>query len=413
MAGLAPDGGLYLPETLHRLPWSVVPETLAQTSMALLAPMFAHDALAQALPNICEQALTVPVPLRSMQTPNDYILELFHGPTLAFKDFGARFLAVALDHLHVAATRPLTILVATSGDTGAAVAAACDRRPGLRVVILYPEGRVSARQAHQLGCWGDNVYTLCVSGAFDDCQALVKQALNDSHLQAEVPMTSANSISLGRLLPQLGYYGHVALSHYAQHQRTLNFVVPTGNLGNALAAIMARQSGAPIGEIVLATNANRVLVDFFSGQFYQPRPSVQTLANAMDVGAPSNFERLRYLYHGNDQALRRNLRAFRVDDALIATTIRQRYQRYGEIVCPHTATAVATLEQLRAQGHSGDWAVVATAHPAKFDTVVEPLIGTTVALPDSLADLLQRSASAEPIAPDLAVFRHWLRQFAQ
>lgn len=325
------------------------------------------------------------------------MLELFHGPTAAFKDFGARFLAQCLTRLRRGEDRPLTILVATSGDTGAAVAAAFHRVPNLRVIVLYPDGRVSPRQAHQLGCFGDNVAALRVAGSFDDCQALVKQALNDAELQAEAPLSSANSISLGRLLPQMSYYAHAALAHSATTGNALNFVVPTGNLGNALAAILARALGVPLDHIVLATNANRVLPDYFHGRRYAPQASVATIANAMDVGAPSNFERLRWLYHGDDEALRASFTASAVDDAAIREVIARRFAEHGEIFCPHTATAIKVLEDLRAAGEGGDWAVAATAHPAKFESVVEPLIGRAVEIPPALNDLLQRPAHAEPV----------------
>ena len=298
--------------------------------------------------------------------------------------------------------------MATSGDTGAAVAAAFHGQPGLRVLVLYPDGRVSPRQAHQLGCFGGNVTALRVAGSFDDCQALVKRALNDGQLQQKVPMSSANSISLGRLLPQMSYYAHAALRHHASTGRVLDFVIPTGNLGNALAAILARALGVPLGRIVLATNANRVLPDFFAGADYAPGASVATLANAMDVGAPSNFERLRWLYHGDDAALRAAFSAQAVDDATIAATIATRWRRHGEVFCPHTATAVHVLETLRARGVEGDWAVAATAHPAKFESVVEPLIGQPVPVPPALAELLARPAQAEPVPPDYRVLRERL-----
>ncbi|HHW4683524.1 MAG TPA: pyridoxal-phosphate dependent enzyme, partial [Xylella sp.] len=279
-AGLAPDGGLYVPECLPppcHFDHSAGP---IETATTLLAPFFAGDALQMDVPMICAEALNVPAPLLPLAMPGDYVLELFHGPTAAFKDFGARFLAACLTRLHRDSGCPLTILVATSGDTGAAVAAAFHRQPGLRVVVLYPDGRVSPRQAHQLGCFGDNVYALRVAGVFDDCQAMVKQALNDASLQATVPLSSANSISLGRLLPQMSYYAHAALTHRASCGRDLNVVVPTGNLGNALAAMLARALGVPLARIVLATNANRVLPDYFSGKNYLPQPSVATVANA-------------------------------------------------------------------------------------------------------------------------------------
>lgn len=404
-AGLAPDGGLYVPEKLPAGRNLEAGANLAETTAALLAPFFDGDALASELAAICREAFDFPVPLKPLATPGDHVLELFHGPTAAFKDFGARFLAACLARIRRDEARPLTILVATSGDTGAAVAAAFHGQPGLRVVVLYPDGRVSPRQAHQLGCFGGNVSALRVAGSFDDCQALVKRALNDAQLQAQVPLSSANSISLGRLLPQMSYYAHAALEHRAATGRELNFVIPTGNLGNAMAAILARAQGVPVGRIVLATNANRVLPEYFAGDDYTPRASVATLANAMDVGAPSNFERLRWLYAGDDAALRAAFTAVSVDDATIQATIRQRWERHGEVFCPHTATAVHVLETLRADGVNGDWAVASTAHPAKFESVVEPLVGHAVEVPPALADLLARPAHAEPVPPDYAALQ--------
>ena len=410
-AGLAPDGGLYVPEQMPAARNLQAGASLAETAATLLQPFFAGDALETELPRICVDAFDFPAPLQALATRNDHVLELFHGPTAAFKDFGARFLAASLSRLRAGQERPLTIVVATSGDTGAAVAAAFHNQPNLQVVVLYPDGRVSPRQAHQLGCLGGNIRALRVAGSFDDCQSMAKQALNDAELQAQVPLSSANSISLGRLLPQMSYYAHAALTHHAAHGAPLNFVIPTGNLGNAMAAIMARALGVPLGRIVLATNANRVLPDYFNGGDYQPKASVATLANAMDVGAPSNFERLRWLYAGDDVALRAAFVSRAVDDASIRDTIAARYKQFGEVFCPHTATAVNVLEQLRASGEAAadeHWTVAATAHPAKFESVVEPLIGREVPVPPALAELLKRPAHAEPCAPEYAALREKL-----
>ncbi|KAF1017343.1 MAG: Threonine synthase [Stenotrophomonas maltophilia] len=407
-AGLAPDGGLYVPAQLPVARSLQAGADLAATASELLAPFFAGDALAAALPEICRDAFDFPVPLRALGTRGDHVLELFHGPTAAFKDIGARFLAGTLSRLQAGAARPLTIVVATSGDTGAAVAAAFHGQPGVRVVVLYPDGRVSPRQAHQLGCFGGNIQALRVAGAFDDCQAMVKQALADRELQASVPLSSANSISLGRLLPQMSYYAHAALQHHAAHGRRLNLVVPTGNLGNAMAAVLARALGVPLGQIVLATNANAVLPAYFNGGAYQPAASIATVANAMDVGAPSNFERLCWLYQGDDAELRAAFRAQAVDDVAIRATIASLFASHGEVVCPHTATAVKVLQDLRSGGAKGDWAVVATAHPAKFESVVEPLIGQPVPVPPALQALLQRPAHAEAVPADYAALREVL-----
>ncbi len=410
LAGLAPDGGLYVPAHVPTLRTGDFPEngSLAVVSAHLLAPFFAGDALAEQLGAICAEAFDFPAPLKSLAVAETSVLELFHGPTAAFKDFGARFLAACMSRLRQPGDAPLTILVATSGDTGAAVAAAFHRLQGLRIVILYPDGRVSPRQAHQLGCFGDNITALRVAGSFDDCQRLVKQALNDDTLQAHVPLSSANSISLGRLLPQMSYYANAALAHWRRHGCTLNFVIPTGNLGNALAAILARACGLPIGNIALATNANHVVPDFFAGLDYRPQPSIATLANAMDVGAPSNFERLRWLYP-DDGELRAAFTAHSVDDATIRDTIRSGPQKYGEVFCPHTACAVNVLEGLRERGAEGHWAIVATAHPAKFEQIVEPLVGRALTVPPALAALLARPARAEPMAADYAAFALRLR----
>ncbi|MHA6206214.1 threonine synthase [Dyella soli] len=409
-AGLAPDGGLYVPEALPRLDASAFDPhgSLADTAATLLAPFFAGNPLADALPAICRDALDFPVPLRVLPHHQDAsVLELFHGPSAAFKDVGARFLAACFRRLRPAGAAPLTILVATSGDTGAAVAAAFHRQPGVNVVILYPDGLVSPRQAHQLGCFGDNVKALRVAGRFDDCQQMVKAALRDVKLQVQLPLSSANSISLGRLLPQMSYYAHAALGWWRRHRTPLNFIVPTGNLGNALACLWVREIGLPVGEIRLACNANATLSDYFDGDPYTPRAAVATLANAMDVGAPSNFERLRWTFP-HDYELRMQLHADSVDDETIRETIVRHASIHGELFCPHTATAVHLLDGMQGSGHALPWAVVATAHPAKFDSVVEPLVGRRIDVPPALAAMLQRPAGAEPLAASDAALRAWL-----
>ncbi len=392
-AGLAPDGGLFVPEKLPTLGTDDFRncDSLPEVASALLRPFFAGDDLQSQLAPICAEAFDFDAPLRELDDTT-FLLELFHGPTAAFKDYGARFLAACLKRLRAADDPPLTILVATSGDTGAAVGGAFHGIDGLRVVILYPDGRVSPRQAHQLGAFGDNVKAYRVAGSFDDCQALAKRALNDADLQRQVPLSSANSISLGRLLPQMAYYAHAAIKFFREKGESLNFIVPTGNLGNALAAALARAAGVSIGRIELATNANRTLPDFFAGAAYSPRASVPTLANAMDVGAPSNFERLRWLIP-DDARLRSEFSAFSVSDAQIRETIRAVWDRHAVAVCPHTATGMFRREAFRDDGKR--WAVAATAHPAKFESVIEPLIGTVVEPPPALAKLLAKRSFAE------------------
>jgi threonine synthase len=400
-AGLAPDGGLFVPRMLPSLSLRDFDDatTLPAVAARLLRPFFEGDPLAEELAAICDEAFDFAAPLRPLGG-DTFLLELFHGPTAAFKDYGARFLAACLRRLH-RGERPLTIVVATSGDTGAAVGGAFHGLPNLRVLILYPDDRVSPRQAHQLGAFGGNVRALRVAGSFDDCQALAKRALNDAELQRSVPLSSANSISLGRLLPQMAYYAHAALAFLRERGERLDFVVPTGNLGNALAALLARACGLPIGRVALATNANRTLPDFFASGDYGPRPSVATLANAMDVGAPSNFERLRWLLP-DAAALRAALPVASVGDEAIRVTIVSTWQAHGVAICPHTATGV----HMRGSLGAGPWAVAATAHPAKFERIVEPLIGTTVPPPPALAALLAQPSSATPMANDYEALKH-------
>ena len=407
VAGLAPDGGLYVPARIPAAALSAPRSSLAATAFDLLTPYFERSRLQPRLHGICEEAFSFDAPLEPLRGDGDFVLELFHGPTAAFKDYGARFLAGALAALRAPADPPTTILVATSGDTGAAVAAAFHGRPGFEVVILYPDGKVSPRQAHGLECWGGNVRTYRVAGSFDDCQRMTKAALGDRGLRAQRPLTSANSISLGRLLPQAAYYAHAAARHATGTGEPLHFIVPTGNLGNACAALLARRMGAPVGEIRLATNANDTLSRYLDGGGYVPRPTIATLANAMDVSAPSNFERLRH-WHLDDAQLRARMAASAVDDAAIREAVATAPERHGIVACPHTATALHVLEGLRAAGDTRPWAVVATAHPAKFDGIVEPLVGHAVDVPPALAACLARPAASTPMAAESAALRETL-----
>lgn len=403
-AGLAPDGGLYVPERLPRLDASdveAIPDArLADTLAALLRPLLGNDPLAARLDALCAEAASFEVPLVPLRGHGDHLLELFHGPTAAFKDLAARFLAASLSALRAPEAPVQTVLVATSGDTGAAVGAAFHGREGFRVLILYPDGKVSPAQAHSLGAFGGNVRALRVAGSFDDCQRLAKQALGDAALRAEVPLLTANSISLGRLLPQMGYYAMHALRFQRRHGRPLGFIVPSGNLGNAVAALIARAMGLPIGDVVLATNANPTLSEFFDGAPYRGRDAIPTLANAMDVGAPSNIERLFWLAGGDDTAARALIRVQRVDDARIQASVAAAEERHGTAPCPHTACGLAVLEDLRAAGDTRDWAVAATAHASKFLDVVGPLLKDAPPVPAAFAALLGKPAHAEAIDVD-------------
>ena len=401
LAGLAPDGGLYFPGEIESLPTGRFDActTLPQVARVFLKPFFEGDRLLGDLRAICDQSLDIETPLVPI-APHSHLLELFHGPTAAFKDYGARFLANTLGRLRGGREgTPLTILVATSGDTGSAVAAAFHRMAGFRVVILYPDGRVSRRQAHQLGCFGDNILALRVPEGFDRCQALAKQAFSDTELRERVPLSSANSISLGRLLPQATYYAFASLLHERSTGRPLSFIVPTGNLGNAVAALIAKKAGLPMGRVLLATNRNRTIPDFIKSGAYHTRPSVTTLANAMDVGDPSNVARLRFMM-AKDPGLLSALAAQSVDDETIRARVRLGEADYGKVFCPHTACGIEMLEQERRRGSKDDFCVVATAHPSKFEDVVEPLVGHPVEPPPALRAMLARPATSEVLPPD-------------
>jgi threonine synthase len=369
----------------------------------LLQPFFAGSSLDPELGAICAEALNFPVPTREIE-PRLSVLELIHGPTAAFKDVGARFLAATMSRIirdGRYAQAPVTILVATSGDTGGAVAAAFHRRPGIRVMVLFPDGRVSPRQQHQLTCWGANVVSLSVRGEFDDCQRLVKEAFADEGLRKAHRLCSANSINVGRLLPQAAYYAKASLEHLRRDGVAPSFIVPTGNLGNAFACVWAKHMGLPIDRVVLATNANTTIADFLATGQWLPRPTLATLASAMDVGNPSNMERLRDLCGGAEE-VRAEVSVAPVSDDEIRATIRDEHRRHGLAWCPHTATGLHVYRRLpESERRERHWIVVATAHPAKFDAIVEPLVGHPVPPPPDLAKLLALPAHFETVGPDL------------
>jgi threonine synthase len=413
LQGLAPDGGLYVPTAWPHLTVQAFDGAshLPVVAARLLAPFVAGDALAPQLNEIVTEAFNFPAPRVSL-TEDDRlsVLELFHGPTAAFKDFGARFLAACFARLHPQDAAPLTILVATSGDTGGAVAAAFHQRPGMRVVVLFPRGLVSPTQERQLTCWGANVRSLSVRGTFDDCQRLVKEAFRDASLQGRATLSSANSINLGRLLPQSVYYAATSLAVFHRFGEPASFVVPSGNLGNVVACLWARRMGLPIARVVLAHNLNRTVPDYLESGQWHPRPSIATLASAMDVGDPSNMERLRALYPQLEE-LRQGVRAYSVTDEQIRARIVQGYERFGQIWCPHTATAAEAYERLpRQERDSGRWVLVATAHPAKFAEIVEPLIGRAVPVPESLARLYAQPTQCTEIEASLDALRGVLQE---
>jgi threonine synthase len=408
MSGTAPDGGLYVPVELpHVDPEAIAADLpIAEFAAQVLTPFFAESSLAGELDDICTEAFSFDAPLTQISAqPELSVLELFHGPTAAFKDFGARFLAACMARIIAqrAYSKPATIVVATSGDTGGAVAAAFHQRPGTRVVVLFPDGRVSPRQQHQLTCWGDNIISLAVKGEFDDCQRLAKELFADKAVSEQFNLCSANSINVGRLLPQSVYYSQTSRNLFAATGEVSNFIIPTGNLGNALACAWAKQMGFPIGELVLATNANQTIPDYLASGAWEPRSSVATLASAMDVGNPSNMERLRALW-GEADSLRDKVRSFSVSDDEIRTQIKAEYAASGAAWCPHTATGFHVYRNLfsDADRTGKHWIIAATAHAAKFDEIVEPLIDATIPVPAELQQLLNWQSAFATIEPSAA-----------
>ena len=403
--GLAPDGGLYVPTRLPAVDIAGFAGVirLPDIAHAALGGFFDGDRLQPALGEIAQAALALSAPTTPVVGAADplFALELYHGPTAAFKDFGARFLAESMQRLeNSSAPSPMTILVATSGDTGGAVAAAFHRRPWVRVVILYPAGLVSPRQEQQLTCWGDNVSALRIAGTFDDCQRLVKEAFSDAVLSGRHRFSSANSINIGRLLPQMAYYVASSLDVERRTGAKPSYIIPAGNLGNAFAAVWARALGFPIARIVLAHNINRTVPDFLQTGVWQPRPSIATLASAMDVGNPSNMERIRALYPSMSE-IREQLSADSVDDATIRARIGEDFMHYGREWCPHTATAAEVYSRLAPGERHRPWVLVATAHPAKFNEIVEPIIAKPVAIPESLDRLLRLPQRTLDVPPTL------------
>lgn len=392
LKGLAADGGLFVPSVLPSLSDKVsLSLSYADFAAEVLKPFFEGDELYDELSDICRGAFSFPVVLNELKDVS--VLELFHGPTSAFKDFGARFLAFSMEKLLVRKGEKLCILVATSGDTGGAVASAFHKRQNLSVKVLFPKGRVAERQRRQLTCWDDNISSFEVRGSFDDCQRMVKSAFVDPSLSG---LSSANSINLGRLLPQMVYYVYASMLYKERTGKEPVIIIPSGNVGNCTGAYWAKAIGAPIKRIVLAVNANTTIPEYLESGEYKPRDSVRTLANAMDVGAPSNMERLFSLFPSYEE-MKANVSAWSVSDEEIKKTIVDEYRKEGYVLCPHTACA----ERVRLDHFDGEPVIiVSTAHPAKFDTVVEPLIGATVPMPAALADLVNRPSTFTEIGTD-------------
>lgn len=392
LSGLAPDGGLFVPESIPALsPDFTLSKGYAYAAYTALKPFFEGDEAEGDLLEICQKAFDFPISLR--ENGGRDTLELFYGPTSAFKDFGARFLAFFLEKALERRGQDVTILVATSGDTGGAVASAFYGRKHIKVKVLYPKGRVAERQRRQLTCWDGNIESYEVDGSFDDCQRMVKEAFVDRSLSG---LTSANSINLGRLLPQAAYYVFASHLYEAKYSVKPTFIIPSGNVGNSTGAYWAKAMGCPIERIVLSVNANRTIPDYLESGVYEKRPSVQTLANAMDVGAPSNMERLFDLF-GTYEEMKKNVSAYSVSDDIIRKTIVDVYKEQGYILCPHTATGEYVR---RTYLPSEATIVVSTAHPAKFESIVEPLIGRQIPIPRNLFEMIEKESRFRSIEAD-------------
>ncbi|MCL2801086.1 MAG: threonine synthase [Treponema sp.] len=423
LTGLAPDGGLYVPEEIPGYTPAVLSALASMdfcnTALETIKPYVKGEISDNELSNIITSAFTFTAPL--IPVMDRYTSELFHGPTAAFKDFGARFMARAFSYLRRGEDRPLRILVATSGDTGGAVADGFYNVPGILVTVLYPKGRVTPLQEKQIAGLGKNISALAVEGSFDDCQALVKTALKDSELNKRTALSSANSINISRLIPQAVYYSSTAAKAYAgffdpdgeatprtnksahsnspASQKPVILCVPSGNFGNLTAGLYAMKMGAPIKQFIAATNINKTVPDYLNSGEYLARISQATISNAMDVGAPSNFERMSA--HFSLEEMRRIILGIAVSDEETRETIVRIYEQAGYYLDPHSAVGWKGLDKLRAENKITDETscILCTAHPAKFSEIVEPLVGA-VPVPASLKCAMERTIEAKTIPAD-------------
>ncbi len=413
LRGLAPDGGLYMPVEIARHSPEELEEfrglPFTEVCFRVVRPFATPDVPEEILWQIVSEAINFPVKLISL-SPGLHVLELFHGPTLAFKDFGARFMARLMGYFVRGEDRTLTVLVATSGDTGSAVAHGFLGVPGIRVVILYPSKRISEAQEKQFTTLGQNVTALEVAGTFDDCQRLVKQAFSDADLNRRAWLTSANSINIGRLLPQM-FYHVAAYRQLPVASVPLIVSVPSGNFGNLTAGIFAKRIGLPVAKFVASTNANDVVPEYLKSGKFQPRPAKATYSNAMDVGNPNNFPRLMDLCRNRLEYVQREIWGHAASDEETIREMRAVWERYRYIADPHTAVGILGWEAYRKE-HPGpaQGLVLATAHPAKFADVVQRAIGQAPPLPDRLASHLRKPKQSRPISNAYCDLREFLSE---
>ncbi|MDD3494600.1 MAG: threonine synthase [Dysgonamonadaceae bacterium] len=409
--GLAPDRGLYMPEKINRLPADFFNEignlSLTDIAKVVAEKFFGEDIDKEQLNTIAIEALNFDIPLKKLEE-GVYVLELFHGPTFAFKDVGARFMSRMLSYfVQEQHLENMKVLVATSGDTGSAVANGFLGVEGIQVFVLYPSGKVSEIQEAQFTTLGQNVVALEIDGTFDDCQALVKSAFMDEELNRKMYLTSANSINIARFLPQSIYYFY-AYAQLAKQQPVDNVVVsvPSGNLGNLAAGLFAKRMGLPVKRFIAANNRNDVFFQYLDTGNYEPRASIQTIANAMDVGAPSNFERILDLYDQSHEAIKQDISGNTYSDVEIKNTIRTVYEKTGYLLDPHGACAYQALKDEKKPDETGVF--LATAHPAKFKETVEECIGSTIEIPQRLSAFMRRKKQSHLLSTDFNLFKKTL-----
>lgn len=410
LRSLPADNGLYMPQEIRPLPdefwhdWRRM--SFAEIGYHVAHSFFGDDIPADVLRTMVEETLCFDAPLVQL-APADFVLELFHGPTLAFKDFGARFMARLMAWLTRDEDRELTVLVATSGDTGGAVASAFHQVPGTRVIILFPKGKVSPLQEKQLTTLGHNITAIEIDGSFDDCQRLVKSAFLDADLSQRLNLTSANSINLSRLVPQSFYYFHS--SRMMPEGVDPAFVVPSGNFGNLTAGLLAQRLGLRVKHWIAATNRNDVVPAYLRSGRYEPRPSIATLSNAMDVGAPSNFVRMQYLFGDDWPRMAAQISGDSFDDDQTRAAIREVKSLYQYEIDPHGAVGWLAARKWRAAHPGTPTIVLETAHPAKFLEVMEAELGQgSIEIPERLACLAHLPSHAHHLAADEIAFRQWL-----
>ena len=399
LQGQAPDGGLYYPENIpvwnNDFIRNLKKKSKAEIGFEIMAPYVGNTIPEKELYKIIEETLDFDFPLQPI-SENIYSLELFHGPTLAFKDVGARFLSRCMGFFAGKLAQKIVVLVATSGDTGGAVADAFHNIPGTEVIILYPSGKVSPVQEKQLTALGGNIHALEIEGDFDDCQKLVKMVFLDEELKENVLLTSSNSINVARWLPQQIYYALAITQWEAPHDPVV--AVPSGNFGNLCAGLLAKQSGLPIGHFIAACNANDVFTTYIKDGNYHPRSAIPTLSNAMDVGNPSNFERILAIFQHDHQMVCEAISSISVSDVETLNTIKAVYENFQYVLDPHAAVAYSALKSHLFERPEKKGLILGTAHPVKFPAVVQEAIGQTPAIPESLRSLMQKSKTSLLIA---------------